>query len=256
MLQKRGFPSSRPHAVEEWLPANATPELGEVFEKLMLRLRRQWRVIGTAAVLAVALAVAYVLTAVPLYSARIDILLQPSSSKLLNDFTEEVNPTDETAILSQIELLQSEKIAARVVDALDLHEDAAFMASASTPLSRLRELLRSLADLDAWLREPHPQVESDLRRAAAIRKVTSNVSVERIEKSYVLKVEYTSPFPAQAAAIARAYGDAYLADQLEAKYAATRSASDWLQQRIEELRVLALESDLAVQRFRDALLHP
>ena len=41
-----------------------------------------------------------------------------------------------------------------------------------------------------------------------------------------------------------------MVDQLNAKYDATRRASDWLQGRLAELKQQALTSDLAVQKFR------
>ncbi|MNX76217.1 Tyrosine-protein kinase YwqD [compost metagenome] len=43
---------------------------------------------------------------------------------------------------------------------------------------------------------------------------------------------------------------AYLLDKLNSKYEATRRASDWLSDRIAELRQRALDTDLAVQKFR------
>ena len=65
-----------------------------------------------------------------------------------------------------------------------------------------------------------------------------------------MEIEYKSPDAGKAALIANGFADAYLVDQLNAKYDATRRASDWLQNRLAELKQNALTSDLAVQRFR------
>ncbi len=54
----------------------------------------------------------------------------------------------------------------------------------------------------------------------------------------------------KAATIANAFADAYIEDQLQAKFEATRRASEWLQQRIGELRQQASDAYKAVQDFK------
>ncbi len=52
--------------------------------------------------------------------------------------------------------------------------------------------------------------------------------------------------------IANAFGEAYITDKLDSKFEATQRASSWMQARIDELRQKAIETDLAVQKFRTA----
>ena len=61
-----------------------------------------------------------------------------------------------------------------------------------------------------------------------------------------IMVSKTPGFP-----IANAIADAYIVDQLEAKYQATRRASVWLQDRIKELRQQASEADRAVLDYKE-----
>ena len=56
--------------------------------------------------------------------------------------------------------------------------------------------------------------------------------------------------PSKAARIANAFADAYIEDQLEAKFEATRRASIWLEQRIGELRKQASDAFKEVQDFK------
>ncbi len=247
MLQNRTSPT--PQGIGDWLPANATPELGEMFDGLLVQARRQWTMVAAGVAGGLALGLLYVTTAVPLYTAGVDILLQESASRLLSDFADRERPTDDAVILSQVELLQSDKIAGRVVDALGLDQDPRFAASLS-PLRQARDMAADLFDVTGWLGARLPEEEATARRNEAIARLLEDVEVFRVDRSYVISVYYTSPWPDLAGMVAAAYGDAYLADRLEAKYAATRSASDWLLQRIEELRGRSLDSDLAVQRFR------
>src|SRR6185295_9892114 len=46
-------------------------------------------------------------------------------------------------------------------------------------------------------------------------------------------------------------GEAYILDQLESKYQATRRASSWLQDRVAELRLQAVAADRAVLEFKE-----
>ena len=67
----------------------------------------------------------------------------------------------------------------------------------------------------------------------------------------MLDIAYTSLSPARAAGIANAVADAYITDQLESKYQATRRASAWLQDRIKELRGQASIADRAVLEYKE-----
>ena len=51
--------------------------------------------------------------------------------------------------------------------------------------------------------------------------------------------------------MANAIADAYIDDQLNAKYQSTRRANVWLQDRIKELRAQAAAADLAVFEYKE-----
>jgi uncharacterized protein involved in exopolysaccharide biosynthesis len=78
-----------------------------------------------------------------------------------------------------------------------------------------------------------------------------HVSASNDGLSYIIKVRATSESPELAARIANAYVDAYLTDQLEAKFDATRRASGWLNDHLTELREKVLASERAVQLFKE-----
>ena len=66
-----------------------------------------------------------------------------------------------------------------------------------------------------------------------------------------MDINFTSTSPGKAAQIANAIADAYITDQLESKYQATRRASKWLQDRIKELRAQATAAQQAVVTFKN-----
>ena len=78
----------------------------------------------------------------------------------------------------------------------------------------------------------------------------NRLSIKRVGLSYVIEIAFRSLQPERAAQIANAVADAYIVDQLEAKYQATKRASVWLQDRIRELRDQASAAERAVVEFK------
>src|SRR5438477_159600 len=68
----------------------------------------------------------------------------------------------------------------------------------------------------------------------------------------VIEIGFLSRSPERAAEVANATAEAYILDQLEAKYEATRRAGGWLQDRIQELRQEASTAEKAVLDFKKA----
>ena len=85
---------------------------------------------------------------------------------------------------------------------------------------------------------------------SAIRTFQDRLTIKRIGLSYVIQISFWAYSAERAAEIANAVADAYITDQLEAKYQATRRASVWLQDRIKELRDQVSTAERAVVDFR------
>ncbi|WP_117196281.1 polysaccharide biosynthesis tyrosine autokinase [Rhizobium terrae] len=230
------------------------PPEGVDFEALLAIARRQWLVVAVAIAIAVVLGISYILTAVPLYTSSVSVLIDRGNSEVVQQLSTIGGVVDdEASVLSQVELLKSDTIALAVVDKLDLSNDPSFMSSEGSVLGSALAAARSLVNVSSWfVTDAETADETDAKRRDAANKLLGNMEVSRVGRTYVLEVSYVSPSPNLSARIANAIGDAYLVDKLNSKYEATRRASDWLQDRIAELRQKALASDLAVQKFRSA----
>jgi succinoglycan biosynthesis transport protein ExoP len=142
---------------------------------------------------------------------------------------------------SQIGILKSQSIAAYVVKQLRLAEDPEFIRSDVGPLDKL------LARL-GW-GAPDPKSEPE-RLNAAIAAFSNGLDVRRVAQSYLMRIDFRSRNQEQAAKIANAVIDAYIFDQLNAKFQANRRASDWLQERLQALREQAGAAERAAIDFR------
>ena len=101
------------------------------FDQLLAAARRQARVVAAAALGALLLGFAYVVTAIPQYTATTDILID--SKKDQNDLSATIAELtfDTGAIDSQVEVLKSEKIALSVIATMKLTRDPEFMGRAA-----------------------------------------------------------------------------------------------------------------------------
>lgn len=215
-------------------------------------IRRQLPIVAAFTVVGGVIGLAAIFSAVPLYTSTVNVLIDQTNSQVVDQLSTLGGTTEgEAAVMSQLELLKSDAIGLAVVDKLNLLEEPQFNASQQSVFSYVKTGLRTLTDL-ASLTSPNGNATPDdeRRKRAASARLVANMDVERVPRTYVLEISYTSPSAPLSAKIANGIAEAYLVDKLDSKYEATRRASSWLQERIAELRQQALETDLAVQRFR------
>jgi|CXWK01.1.fsa_nt_gi capsular exopolysaccharide synthesis family protein len=192
----------------------------------------------------IALATTYILTAAPIFTARAELIIDPKIPQLLREQTGEVSfSLDNAQVESQIAVLRSEKIGEKVVKQLELADDPEFQASPG--------LLTRLMNLKLWRPSPAEQAGGDTdKMRAAISMFTDNLEVRRIGLSYAIEILYSSRDPQKAATIANAITEAYVRDQLDTKAQAARQGSEWLEERIDQLRGQMNMAAQAVQRYR------
>lgn len=216
-------------------------------------IRRQWRIAAACGLVSLVLGFVYIFSAVPMYTAATTVLIDRNKSEIVNQLSAIGSSVDdEASILSQLELLRSDIIAGYVVDKQRLAENDVFLAQDVSFPTRVLSALRVIADPASWFADDEvlDAAERASRRQAAIAKVIAATGVQRVGRTYVIRITFVSPDPQFSAEIANAIADAYLVDKLNSRYEATRRASDWLLERIDELREQARASDLAVQKFR------
>ena len=214
---------------------------GVDLRELLRIARRRGSLVTVLGFLAALVGAVYALQLTPLYTAKA-ILLIDTQQKNIIDAEAVVSGIgrDNSALDSELELIQSYDVAKRVVTKLKLEEQ---LKIEPTELS----LVRQLIDL-ALSREAAPEPDlSDNSTDKVIRAVAKDVSVSRKGWTYVVDIQYTSENPALAAQIANAFADEYLVDQLEASYEVTRRANEWLEERLGDLKTKVRNSERAVE---------
>ncbi|CAL80640.1 putative exopolysaccharide biosynthesis protein [Bradyrhizobium sp. ORS 278] len=221
-----------------------TPSLAETFDGLVAYLRRQYIVIAGAAAIGLLAGLAYVLTAAPSYTALATLIIDTrkfqvfQQQSVMNDI-----PVDSTAVESQVEILKSENVALSVIRDLKLTEDPEFIGSNAGAVGALVDFVGGMFGSNS----PHYEFEMTRR---AVRVFQRQLDVRRRGMTYVIEISFRSLDPEKAAKIANAVADAYIVDQLDSKYQATRRASVWLQDRIQELRSQASDAERIVLEYK------
>lgn len=217
----------------------------ELLEQLVGFARRQLPLVLFILVLALGAGATYLLTTPPRYAGQAKLIIDSRKVQLFQQqptLTEV--PIDSASVESQLEILQSENVALSVIKDLRLTEDTEFVGSSGGLVGNLLNLASSVV-----ASAPRPQSEFELTRAA-LASFQSRLSVKRVGLTYVIDISFRSFNPDRAAQIANAVADAYIVDQLDAKYQTTRRAAVWLQDRLQELRQQASAAERAVVDFK------
>ena len=214
----------------------------EVVDQLKGFLRRQFPIFVLTLACCLALGLVYLAKTPPSYTSHAMLLIDSSKLRILQQQQTPLGdlPIDTAHVETQVEILKSENIGLSVVRELKLPQDPEFVGPRTGLLGWM------MAHLVTDEEQSHTKLE---RRALA--RFLAKRSVKRVARTYVLDIGFTSLNAARSAAIANAIADAYIVDQLEAKYQATRRASVWLQDRIKELRQQALNADRAVLDYKE-----
>src|SRR6267154_2254869 len=206
-------------------------------------LGRQWRLIALVTGLSIVLGASYVAISPSKYTAQADMIIDTKKvTWTQTEMASENRNVEDASVESEIETTKSEKVVEAVIHRLHLTEDPEFVGSGPG----LRRRIFSLFKLTGPEQEPS-NIELTQRVLAAVKE---NLRVTRLGRSYIEQIAYTSLNRDKAATIANAFADAYIEDQLQAKFEATRRASAWLEQRIGELRQQASDAYKAVQDFK------
>jgi capsular exopolysaccharide synthesis family protein len=223
-----------------------TPSIDLIVLLRILRVRRRI-ILGTAAtVIALALIILFQLT--PLYSASSIVMLVQQKNNV-EDVSSVLSglPTDQASIQDQVQILTSRDLAGHVIDKLNLKDDPYF--SHTKGWAKYLSVLNPLA----WFRtESKLRDDAEAERNALIDHLEHGIAVTPIGLSTAIKVTYEAPDAQEATRIDHTIADAYVEDQLNAKFEATQKATRWLADRIQELSSQSQAADAAVQQYRAA----
>jgi capsular exopolysaccharide synthesis family protein len=213
--------------------------------------RRIWLVLGIAAVLFVC-AFLVLQTLTPRFTASTVVMIETRREQVVDieSVLSDLAPKG-GVVNTQAALIKSKSVVTRVIDKLGLEDDPEF-----NPLLRSEQggagglLPHWLTGLFSSPKTLSPEERERVESETVFRSVLAALETSPNSSTLSIEIAFTSTDREKAARIANAVAEAYVLDQLEAKFEATRRANEWLTERLSELRTQLDEAERAVEIFR------
>ncbi len=181
----------------------------------------------------------------PLYTATVRMQIDRDAAKVVEQgsTTAPEQGANIEFLKTQYELLQGRAMAERVVSAVRLDANGEYQ--------RLTGMLST-----AWLMSFFKQTEDEKPVASELKyhateRVMSALDVRPVPNSRLVDVNITDASPALAQRIANAYADAFIAANLDKRFAANAYAKTFLEDQLKQLKIRLEESEKAVLEFAD-----
>lgn len=207
--------------------------------------KRKWPVLGLATALA-ALGAAVAFSMTPIYRSTATVLIEPGKPKFLSmeDMLGGAMQTKEH-YQTQVEILKSREVALRTVSTMKLWTTPELdpRISAASATAKLKSMLGQAGAPLEWTDETLAD--------AVIKPFMESVTVEPVRLSQLVKVSYDSPNPALAARVANDIASNYIDSDRDAKFKLAQGLNGWLEKRATTLRENLLESEKALQAYRE-----
>ena len=187
-------------------------------------LFRQRYIIGACLLGAILLGIIITLLMTPQYEANVTVQIEGRGDKIVEEgnIEDRISGSDVQRYLqSQVELLQSRSMAARVANDLRLTANDNFLIAMN--IEPASETMR-------------PENIQRVRRDRVINALTGNVSIKMPFGSSTATIGFSSPDPKLAAKVANAYAENLITGNIERRFEATTYARDFLEKEISESR--------------------
>jgi succinoglycan biosynthesis transport protein ExoP len=214
------------------------------FAQLARAVRRGWKWVVGATLLAFLASLLFVESVTPRYTGEAKLLLENRDSFYTRPNQDRSDPAvliDEQAVASQVQVIMSRDLAREAIRRLNLVGNPEFdpLVDGIGPIRRLFTLL-------GVARNPLDRPPED----RVLEAYFDRLLVYPAGKSRILIVEFRSRDPVLAANAANTIAELYLTSQEAAKKDTALSASTWLGTNIDDLRTRLALAEAKVEEFR------
>ena len=217
-------------------PGSLAPAPG-LSEYWRILLKRRWVVLVTAGLMLVAVTIVTLRTT-PLYEATARIAISQNENDSIGINNQNANPDyayDYNMELdTQAKILQSDTLALNVINSIGLGRNPKFSGKhAEAP-----QTAESVIAVDP------------AREAALLNIWRDNISVNKIQRTRMIEIRFTSSDPKLAAQIVNTLASAYVENNFKTRFESTMQASEWLQNQLNDLQIKVEKSQEALVKFQ------
>lgn len=212
---------------------------------LYLMMLRHARLLAFGAGLGVVLALALLVLIRPQYTATTVLMVDSREEKVFNDAVVSPFRPSSNAIASEAAVIVAPAVLKRVVDKLALADDPDFAVHphGAGVFGTVKAQLFTLFGTRALATRSGDSEGMSEEMIELIESLRKHIEVTQSQYTNLLHISVTLKDPWKAARVANAVADAYLVQQIEGRFDATRRATDWLKDRLEEQRVKLRRSE-------------
>jgi len=213
--------------------------------------KRKWSILGL--VMAVGLlATALVLSMTPIYKSTVVVMFEAGKSQVVSIEDVYAGASGNREFMAtQVEIIRSREVALKTVQALRLWEHPAYDPRNPQlgPVDSVKATVRQWLGMDRHVEAAEWTPER--LAEAVVGTFQDAVTVDLQRNSMIARVSVESPDAALAARAANALAKVFIENDLNARYEMTRQATNWLQERVVDLREKVAQSERALQAYRE-----
>lgn len=243
-------PPTRPPAQEN---------LADVFgvNAALKMVRRRFVIMACVGAIVAAVILTRSMMATPMYESVASIVINTRQERVLETSQSVLSdlPRDTAAIDTEIEIMRSPALMGQLVDALDLTNDPEYNWTLREPTgwrAFVGSLLNPVVGGGQAADAAGAPIPHDVMRTAIASSLAGSLTIRRRGLTFMIDIIGRSTDPQRAQELANAYADIYLASQSSARDEATRRATSWLSQRLNQLSAEVQANEQAEQAYREA----
>ncbi|MEP7210631.1 MAG: polysaccharide biosynthesis tyrosine autokinase [Alphaproteobacteria bacterium] len=217
-------------------------------QRAIRAVRRRFSLLIAVFLLTFAAVAVYTYQLKPRYTATASVIVSTPKQKVIDiGAVLQGLPADTATVDTEVEILKSRTLIAKVVERLDLIHNPDFNWSLRPPtpmqknIAQIKAFIKSLAPHKRAVAPPQPTAEDAAAAAKSkmdglVDSVLGSISINRHGPTYIIEISATNGNPKMAADLANTIAVVYQTNQLDTKFDATRLAKDWLDGRVGVLR--------------------
>ncbi|MEO0550726.1 MAG: polysaccharide biosynthesis tyrosine autokinase [Pseudomonadota bacterium] len=186
--------------------------------------QRKWMIMSIT-LLGVSIAALLTMRVTPMFKASASIEVQRQETKIIEGAFDPSVVADDEYIATQFALIKSRSLAERIAEDLDLVSDP---------------------------RYANQNASSERRLKQAANAVTRGITILPVGRSRVIRIQFESPYPQEAARLANATVDNFIQANLERKYSTTAYAREFIQERLAATKIALEESERRLVEYASA----
>jgi succinoglycan biosynthesis transport protein ExoP len=217
--------------------------------------RRRGMIIGCV-VLVTLLAVATAYLLPPLYVAEALVILDTRRAEIVQQPAVLSNLVsgslaDAAIVRSEVTLISSPAYARKVIERLDLLHNPVFDRELNPEEGKygLATATNLISDVRDYFEGPNDTVNTATPIGRAIALLSRNLTVYNDDRSYAIRLRYSSTDPNLATSIVNTLAQSYIADQLDAKREATNRAGVWIKDQLAALLAKLRDNESKIAKF-------